>query len=75
MTSSAADPPARTGRSTARRVIPLFRPYRVQVAFVVGLVVLTSTIGIINPLLIQAVFNKALPIGVTAPGWSRVAAW
>jgi ATP-binding cassette subfamily B protein len=27
---------------------------------VVGLIVLTSTIGIINPLLIQAVFNKAL---------------
>jgi ATP-binding cassette subfamily B protein len=27
---------------------------------VVGLIVLTSTIGIVNPLLIQAVFNKAL---------------
>ena len=47
-------------RSTARRVVPLFRPYRTQVAAVVGLIVLTSTIGIINPLLIQAVFNKAL---------------
>jgi ATP-binding cassette subfamily B protein len=30
------------------------------VAVVVGLIVLTSTIGIVNPLLIQAVFNKAL---------------
>jgi ATP-binding cassette subfamily B protein len=30
------------------------------VAAVVGLIVVTSTIGIINPLLIQAVFNKAL---------------
>ena len=29
-------------------------------AFVVGLIVLTSTVGIVNPLLIQAVFNKAL---------------
>ena len=48
------------GRNTARRVIPLFRPYRGRVAAVVGLIVLTSTIGIINPLLIQAVFNKAL---------------
>src|SRR3982075_1870420 len=48
------------GRETARRVIPLFRPYRGRVAAVVGLIVLTSTIGIINPLLIQAVFNKAL---------------
>src|SRR5689334_18246776 len=47
------------GRDTARRVIPLFRPYRGRVAAVVGLIVLTSTIGIINPLLIQRVFNKA----------------
>jgi ATP-binding cassette subfamily B protein len=53
-------PPVRAGRETARRVIPLFRPYRVQVAFVVGLIVVTSTVGIVNPLLIQAVFNKAL---------------
>jgi ATP-binding cassette subfamily B protein len=41
-------------------VVPLFRPYRAQVTAVVGLIVLTSTIGIINPLLIQVVFNKAL---------------
>ena len=41
-------------------MIPLFRPYRGRVVVVVGLIVLTSTIGIINPLLIQAVFNKAL---------------
>jgi len=47
-------------RKTARRVVPLFRPYRAQVAVVVGLIVLTSTIGIVNPLLIQAVFNRAL---------------
>jgi ATP-binding cassette, subfamily B, bacterial len=52
--------PAHTNRDTARRVVPLFRPYRVQVAAVVGLIVVTSTIGIINPLLIQVVFNKAL---------------
>jgi hypothetical protein len=52
--------PARAGRNTARRIVPLFRPYRRQVAAVIGLIVVTSTIGIINPLLIQAVFNKAL---------------
>jgi ATP-binding cassette subfamily B protein len=52
--------PAGLRRDTARRVVPLFRPYRRQVAAVVGLIVVTSTIGIINPLLIQAVFNKAL---------------
>src|ERR1700745_279976 len=53
-------PPAHAHRDTARGVVPLFRPYRVQVAAVVGLIVVTSTIGIINPLLIQAVFNNAL---------------
>jgi ATP-binding cassette, subfamily B, bacterial len=53
-------PPVRAGRDTARRVIPLFRPYRLRVVFVVGLIVVTSTVGIINPLLIQTVFNKAL---------------
>jgi ATP-binding cassette, subfamily B, bacterial len=52
--------PLHVNRNTARRVVPLFRPYRVQVAAVVGLIVVTSTIGIINPLLIQTVFNKAL---------------
>jgi ATP-binding cassette, subfamily B, bacterial len=56
----APTPPADAGRSTVRRIVPLFRPYRLQVAAVVGLIVVTSTIGIINPLLIQAVFNKAL---------------
>ncbi len=55
-----SDAPAHAGRDTARRVVPLFRPYRAQVTVVVGLIVLTSTIGIVNPLLIQAVFNKAL---------------
>src|ERR1700757_1987073 len=49
-----------TGRSSAGRIVPLFRPYRLRVAFVIVLIVVTSTIGIINPLLIQAVFNKAL---------------
>src|SRR6201989_532116 len=59
MTTS-AEAPGHAGRDTARRVGALFRPYRGQVALVVGLIVLTSTIGIVNPLLIQAVFNKAL---------------
>ncbi len=52
--------PAHANRETARRVVPLFRPYRAQVAAVVALIVVTSTIGVVNPLLIQAVFNKAL---------------
>ena len=53
-------PPAHVNRNTARRVVPLFRPYRAQVVAVVALILVTSTIGIINPLLIQVVFNDAL---------------
>jgi ATP-binding cassette subfamily B protein len=53
-------PPARASRGSTGRIVPLFRPYRLQVSFVIVLIVVTSTIGIINPLLIQAVFNKAL---------------
>src|SRR5258708_34309326 len=52
--------PAHVNRNTARRVVPLFRPYRAQVAAVVALIVVTSPIGIINPLLIQAVLTKPL---------------
>src|SRR6266566_3148153 len=52
--------PAHARQDTVRRVVPLFGPYKAQVAAVVGLIVLTSTIGIVNPLLIQTVFNKAL---------------
>src|ERR1700761_2370457 len=51
---------ARADRGSAGRIVPLFRPYRLQVTTVIVLIVLTSTIGIINPLLIQVVFNKAL---------------
>src|ERR1700743_2373537 len=53
-------PTARADRGSVGRIVPLFRPYRFQVAAVIVLIVVASTIGIINPLLIQAVFNKAL---------------
>jgi hypothetical protein len=52
--------PADASHSSTGRIVPLFRPYRLQVSVVIVLIVVTSTIGIINPLLIQAVFNKAL---------------
>src|ERR1700751_1867109 len=51
---------ATAGHSSTGRIGPLFRLYRLQVAAVIVLIVGTSTIGIINPLLIQAVINKAL---------------
>src|SRR5690242_11699890 len=62
LSSASGNPaaPAHANRATARRVVPLFRPYRAQVAAVLALIVVTSTIGIINPLLIRSVFNNAL---------------
>ncbi|MEM9036306.1 MAG: ABC transporter ATP-binding protein [Actinomycetota bacterium] len=42
------------------RVVRLFRPHRGRVLTVVALVFLTSALGIVNPLLIQVVFDDAL---------------
>src|SRR5215469_15875183 len=70
LSSASGNPaaPDRASRDTARRVVPLFRPYTAEVTAVVGLIVVTSTIGIINPLLIQAAFNRALFV----PGGPKV---
>jgi ATP-binding cassette, subfamily B, bacterial len=47
-------------RHTVRRVVNTFRPYRGKVSVVGGLIVVTATLGIVNPLLIKQVFDKAL---------------
>lgn len=53
---------------TWRRVASLFGPHRRQVAVVLGLVLVTSVLGVVNPLLVQAVFDSALfPAGTLAP--------
>ena len=54
-------------RKTVRRVIGTFRPYRGKVNVVGLAIVVTAGLGVVNPLLIKAVFNKALfgnPAGV-----------
>src|SRR5712691_8659591 len=48
-------------KHTARRVVAAFRPYRGQ-ALVVGLaIVVTSALGVVNPLLIRSVFRALVP--------------
>ena len=47
-------------RATVRRVIDTFRPYKRTVALVAVAIALTSGLGVVNPLLIAAVFNNAL---------------
>src|SRR5919106_3004484 len=60
--------PARPG--TFRRIVKIFRPYRGKVAFVALLILLTSAIGLINPLLIRVVFDDV--IGGTGPREDRL---
>ncbi len=51
-----------------RRVASLFRPHRGRVMTVVGLVLATAILGVINPLLIQRVFDDGLfPEGASGP--------
>jgi ATP-binding cassette subfamily B protein len=45
---------------TARRVARTFKPYRNRVLVVAGLIVITSALGVINPILIKVIFDTAL---------------
>ena len=47
-------------RQTVRRVIGTFRPYRGKVAWVGLAIVVTSGLGVVNPLLIKRIFDHAL---------------
>jgi ATP-binding cassette subfamily B protein len=54
-------------KKTVRRVIATFRPYRGKVNLVALAIIVTAGLGVVNPLLIKAVFDKALfgnPAGV-----------
>jgi ATP-binding cassette subfamily B protein len=53
-------------RSTIRRVVSIFRPYRTQVTLVGIAIVITSALGIANPLLIKQVFDNGLHCTNTA---------
>src|SRR5947207_5973698 len=47
-------------KHTVRRVVDTFKPYKKKVSVVAGLIVVTATLGIVNPLLIKRIFDKAL---------------
>jgi ATP-binding cassette subfamily B protein len=56
-----------TNRHLARRVFGLFRPHRRQVVLAVGLIVFTSGLGVVNPILIKFVFDALFPVGGGGP--------
>jgi len=53
-------PRERRGR-TIRRITAFFRPYRAQVAIVTGAILLTSLLGLINPILLKLLIDDAIP--------------
>ena len=61
-----ARPPVPAGPRPVRRVVGLFGPYRAQVAVIGVAILLSSGLGVVNPLLIRVVFDRALftPEGV-----------
>ena len=50
------------------RVVRLFRPYRLHVAVVVFFILCTSGLGVVNPMLIQVVFDDGLGIAEGSGG-------
>ena len=58
--SAPSEPPSGEARSLVPRVARLFLPYRSQVSVVVLLILTTSVVGVVNPRLIQVVFDDGL---------------
>jgi len=53
-------PKERRGR-TLRRILTFFGPYRPEIAVVLGAILLTSLIGLINPYLLKLLIDEAIP--------------
>ena len=53
----------KTDSRTLKRVAQAFRPYRFQVILVLIAILLTTVLGLVNPLLIQRVFDDAIVKG------------
>src|SRR5450756_238502 len=64
-TSEALLSTAKNPRVPMRRVLRLFRPYRWNLLFVAFLVAASSVVSLVNPFLIRAIIDTALPTGRT----------
>ena len=54
-------------RATVKRVASTFKPYKKQVALVGIAILITSAMGVANPLLIKVIFDRALFCGPECP--------
>jgi ATP-binding cassette subfamily B protein len=59
-------------KQTVRRVARSFAPYRNRVILVGLAIVVTSTLGVVNPLLIKVIFDTALFCGAACPDLDRL---
>ena len=50
----------KTDAQTVRRVIQSFKPYKLQVVFVLLAILLTTGLGLVNPLMIALIFDDAI---------------
>jgi ATP-binding cassette subfamily B protein len=54
-----ADPAVR--RAHLRRIVALFRAYRLRLSGVLGLILVSAALGMVTPFLIRDIFDEALP--------------
>jgi ATP-binding cassette subfamily B protein len=52
--------PPRRRLGTARKIVRFFRPYKVQVLVVLSAILLTSILGVINPILLKLLIDDAI---------------
>jgi ATP-binding cassette subfamily B protein len=50
----------KTDARTVRRIAQAFRPYKFQIALVLVAIILTTVLGLVNPFLIQFIFDDAI---------------
>ncbi len=53
--------PVRADRGEIRRITRLFRPYRARLGTVLGLIMLSATLGMISPFLLREILDTAIP--------------
>ena len=49
-----------SGRRTVRRIVGFFRPYRARIAQVVVAILVTVSLGVINPILLKLIIDNLL---------------
>jgi ATP-binding cassette subfamily B protein len=59
-------------RATVRRVVSSFRPYKRKISVVALAIIVTSALGVVNPLLIKVIFDTALFCDSGCPDMSRL---